>query len=63
MSLIRERWRRIYVGTNTSVSQNIYLSLIYSTFLKNICIFWGEVTEISKLVPLNTKMYLILIKY
>lgn len=30
MSLISERWRRIYVGKNTSVSQNIYFGLIYS---------------------------------
>ena len=29
-SLISERCRRIYVATNTSVSQNIYLGLIYS---------------------------------
>ena len=42
MSLIRERWRRIYVGTNMSVSQNIYLSLIYSTFLKYLYFFVGS---------------------
>lgn len=63
MSLIRERWRRICFGTNTSVSQNIYLGLIYSTFLKNSCILLWEVTQISQLVPLNTKMYLTLIQY
>jgi len=40
MSLIRERWRRIYVGTNMSVSQNIYLSLIYSTLLKYLFFFF-----------------------
>jgi len=60
MSLIRERWRRLYFGINMSVSQNIYLSLIYSTVL--IFFLWG-VTQISKLVPLNTKMYFILIQY
>jgi hypothetical protein len=38
MSLISERWRRIYVGINISVSQNIYLGLIFSIFQKNICI-------------------------